>query len=35
MDTHIILLIEAALILGGMVTFGVYEIRTVLRNRKS
>lgn len=35
MDTEIVILIEAVLILGGMVTFAFYDIRSVRRNKKS
>lgn len=35
MDVDIVILIEAALILGGMLTFALCELRTVLRNKKS
>ena len=35
MDGGIIILIEAALILGGVLTFAVGELRSVRRSRKS
>ncbi len=35
MDGNIIILIEAALILGGVLTFAVGELRSVRRARKS
>jgi len=34
MDANVVILIEAALILGGMLTFAYWEIRTVRRNKK-
>lgn len=34
MDGDILILIEAALILGGILTFAVWEIRSLRRNRR-